>query len=59
MENYPEFMSEEVKQQLSNRQLGLLGFPVDAKKGQRAQAYTAYTFPGSKLGKARAPCVDI
>jgi hypothetical protein len=58
MENYPEFMDEEVKQQLSDRQLSLLGFPVAARKGQRVQAYTAYNFPGSRFGKARAPNVD-
>ncbi|TDZ67344.1 Dioxygenase [Colletotrichum trifolii] len=55
MENYPEIMGEDVEAQLSDRQRGLLGFRVAVKDGQRAQAYTAYNYPGATFGKSRAP----
>lgn len=55
MENYPQRLDEQVKQKLSDRQLGLLGFPVPVRDGQRPQAYTAYSLPGVEAGKLRAP----
>ncbi|KAL0930184.1 phytanoyl-dioxygenase family protein [Colletotrichum truncatum] len=55
MENYPSIMSEDVKEQLSDRQLGLLGFPIPVRDGQRPQAYTAYNHPGATFAKSRAP----
>lgn len=55
MENYPKIMSEETRAQLSDRQLGLLGFPVPVRDGKRAQAYTAYNYPGAEFSKCRAP----
>ncbi|OLN86942.1 hypothetical protein CCHL11_04541 [Colletotrichum chlorophyti] len=58
MENYPELMSAETKAQLSDRQLGLLGFRVPVREGQRAQAYTAYALPGADVGKSRAPATE-
>ncbi|KAK1639174.1 hypothetical protein BDP81DRAFT_392527 [Colletotrichum phormii] len=54
MENYPELMSAETKAKLSDRQLGLLGFRVPVRDGKRAQAYTAYNYPGADFGKSRA-----
>lgn len=55
MENYPKIMNDETRAQLSDRQLGLLGFPVPVRDGKRAQAYTAYNYPGAEFSKSRAP----
>ncbi|POS75828.1 phytanoyl-CoA dioxygenase, partial [Diaporthe helianthi] len=55
MENYPSLLDEETKAKLSDRQLGLLGFPVPVREGQPPQAYTAYSRPGAEAGKLRAP----
>ncbi|KAI9163199.1 Dioxygenase af480 [Paramyrothecium foliicola] len=55
MENYPDLMDAETKAKLSDRQLGLLGFRIPPRDGKRAQAYTAYNYPGSDFVKSRAP----
>ncbi|KAK2611617.1 hypothetical protein N8I77_004948 [Diaporthe amygdali] len=56
IENYPQHLSEEVKEKLSDRQLALLGFPVPVReRGQPQEVYTAYKLPGVDAGPLREP----